>query len=390
MRVLCTFTITLTVIIVASCYGMFEDREACDGVTCSGHGECLVDADDNARCLCEDGYTADGLECRLGGADGDVDVDVDADSDGDGDGDMESVAWSWQQDQLGEDQTGFVERDDGILFTEGNAELLFAWSDFGANLLANPGAETGDISGWVDVDDFRVDTSERHGGAYAFGEAEGSAFEGRQHVDLSPYESLIDVGQARISFEAWCYTRDGDEGRVYFDLLSEGQSPGRGEALWREDSGNMDHDHFWGAATVTADILPGARSAGVYLVGRHLTGDASSVWFDDMSIRLSTEAYAPEGSFVFEHVTTHTIDWGELTWVSTAPVGTAVEVRARTSATELHDWREWSTLPGPGDISSLPGVEDGDGGIQIMFVLSGIGMDTPTVESFSIEGSRRR
>lgn len=40
-----------------------ECSPSCDGVTCSGHGECDV-LDEVATCLCYDGYESDGLACK--------------------------------------------------------------------------------------------------------------------------------------------------------------------------------------------------------------------------------------------------------------------------------------------------------------------------------------
>jgi len=72
---------------------MFEERTPCRGVDCSGHGTCLDD-DENAVCVCESGYEADGLECVLAAADGDADSDGDndVDIDGDVDGDLDDDA----------------------------------------------------------------------------------------------------------------------------------------------------------------------------------------------------------------------------------------------------------------------------------------------------------
>ncbi|MBR6244075.1 hypothetical protein IKR20_00715, partial [bacterium] len=39
--------------------------DLCDDVTCSGHGECQEDGEDE-WCTCDEGYIADGLDCILG------------------------------------------------------------------------------------------------------------------------------------------------------------------------------------------------------------------------------------------------------------------------------------------------------------------------------------
>ena len=108
-----------------------------------------------------------------------------------------------------------------------------------------------------------------------------------------------------------------------------------------------------------------------------------------MSITVSTSSYPAERTFTFRSFTHQRIDWGELSYVAETPDDTSVEARVRTAATEMHTWHEWSVLSEPGDISSLPGVVDGDGGIQVMFVLRSDGVRTPTVESFTVTGSMR-
>ncbi|MFH2005463.1 MAG: hypothetical protein ABI333_02640 [bacterium] len=40
-----------------------EDTDPCDGVACSGHGTCAPNAADQPECTCEDGYHAEGLDC---------------------------------------------------------------------------------------------------------------------------------------------------------------------------------------------------------------------------------------------------------------------------------------------------------------------------------------
>ena len=60
----------------------------CEGVTCSGHGRCFSDGDE-AVCICDEGYRAEGLECLSTTPDGDADVDADADVDGDTDADID-------------------------------------------------------------------------------------------------------------------------------------------------------------------------------------------------------------------------------------------------------------------------------------------------------------
>jgi hypothetical protein len=52
----------LPTLFIAACGEDGNEQDPCDGVTCSGHGTCVVDGD-SASCDCNDGYHADGLRC---------------------------------------------------------------------------------------------------------------------------------------------------------------------------------------------------------------------------------------------------------------------------------------------------------------------------------------
>lgn len=95
MGIVRTVAILITSFMVLVCVGNFDDRDPCDGVTCSGNGTCW-DNGETAQCHCVEGFEAVGLECHPVSTDGDADSDVDgdgdtdADSDGDSDGDTDA------------------------------------------------------------------------------------------------------------------------------------------------------------------------------------------------------------------------------------------------------------------------------------------------------------
>ncbi len=64
--------------------------DPCEGVDCSGHGECVVVSPDTIRCVCDPGYDAVGLSCEPAAPDGDGDSDIDVDSDIDSDADSDA------------------------------------------------------------------------------------------------------------------------------------------------------------------------------------------------------------------------------------------------------------------------------------------------------------
>ena len=58
------FSLVLFSFILITACADVEGENPCDGVTCSGHGACQEVAG-NPRCICQQGYYADGLECLL-------------------------------------------------------------------------------------------------------------------------------------------------------------------------------------------------------------------------------------------------------------------------------------------------------------------------------------
>ena len=68
MRAIRLFLLPTFVLLVASCSGSVDEQnppdKLCEGVSCSGHGQCVVDDDSQlASCQCDAGYSSDGLSC---------------------------------------------------------------------------------------------------------------------------------------------------------------------------------------------------------------------------------------------------------------------------------------------------------------------------------------
>lgn len=85
--------VTIAALVTLSACKDDEGTDPCEGETCSGYGECIVEeATDTPYCDCEDGFHAWGLTCVEVEADGDADSDTDDDAEDDVDGDFDDEA----------------------------------------------------------------------------------------------------------------------------------------------------------------------------------------------------------------------------------------------------------------------------------------------------------
>ena len=166
------------------------------------------------------------------------------------------------------------------------------------NLLVNPGAETGDLTGWVDSSAEKCWMLGYEGsikgwshpaaksGKYYFMTGWPSESNSNrylyQDVNISSY-----VG-AKLTFEGYLggYGHD-DKGGIKLDILDQ-----TGNVL---DSKSTEmYAVSWGDwskhVEVSADVPSGAYTARVYLIGALHEGDEADAYFDDLSLTASGEA----------------------------------------------------------------------------------------------------
>jgi hypothetical protein len=370
-------------------------RQACMGVSCPAtetcvRGRCVpASIDDPERCAgsaCSEEALWPGVGTADAGPDTSPPVDATPVTDAPADqADAGPVVGSWKVGSMSESAEGFVLKTEGVTFAGGKAELARAWTP-GPNLLVNPGAETGNTTGWVDVEHLTIDSGRKRSGSYSFGHYDGVGdIEGRQHVSLSAYAPFIAVGRAKVAFGAWVQKAAGDSAHVIFELLDAATQPG-GTPLWRRDPGGPPAEDQW--TSFPADVLSpaSAAKAGVYLSGHYNTGSTCNAWFDDLVIQVATDRYAASGIALFQKIAPQGVAWGKLDYEASTPAGTSVTVSVRTAKTGAGDWRRWSVATGGQDIGDLAGVADGDRGIQVKIELASDGMQTPTVSWFSVDG----
>lgn len=124
------------------------------------------------------------------------------------------------------------------------------WGSYGNNLLANPGAETGNFSGWiVAYGDPRISSEQVHSGRYSFGGAwtgaesamaGGKNSELYQNIDLSKYAAGIDSGGVSVLVGGWYQATELAEIIVeYRDninavIAKDGKRVQTGDRIWRK------------------------------------------------------------------------------------------------------------------------------------------------------------
>jgi hypothetical protein len=99
---------------------------------------------------------------------------------------------------------------------------LAQWSE---NLLANPGAETGDTSGWKVERNFEV-LSEYYTGKYTYPHSGFSFFYStgsriEQELDISEYASVIDAGNTALKMGIWANTQYGNMCRLTVKFFND-------------------------------------------------------------------------------------------------------------------------------------------------------------------------
>lgn len=155
--------------------------------------------------------------------------------------------------------------------------------------LVNPGAETGDTTGWTQSTGggFNV-IGEAHTGTYGFvGSTSSATAEWYQDVPVPAYvENDIDNGLIRIDARTWInsWTGDNDYGRFYVEARNEA-----GDVLAVDDTGNKEPD-VWTQIGVVLLLPPLTRTIRFRAYSKRLTGTQNSVYWDDFTGTLESIA----------------------------------------------------------------------------------------------------
>ncbi len=281
----------------------------------------------------------------------------------------------WFKNSFSHLDTQLITKDTGVSLSSKGAKLELSWGQYGANLLQNPGFETGAITGWTDkgTTPATVSGAQIHGGSHAVGGTTGG-HELYQDVDISSLAPFVDRARARIDTGIWLssVSAAGDSGRFVASFHFESSS-----SLDSYDTGLVK------PATWTQYQNERIVTKGIRRVRAWHQCSGASCYADDAVVRLKLQRYPTTGSVVYGRTFQEAVTWGVLSWSGILPPGTSIACSVRTSANGLGGWGAWSRVAtNTDDISSLPGVTDGHKAIEIKFELGSTGVNSPTITSF--------
>ena len=156
--------------------------------------------------------------------------------------------------------------------------------------LVNPGAETGDMTGWTaQVAGFRAVTARVHTGTYSFEGGVNSANPISYQDVALPSEVLTDVDADLLRVEAGAWQNDwsGDGDYCWFEVECR---DGSGTVLATEASspvGNANETYVH--RTLNLRVPAGTRTVRYYIKGHRISGSGLSAHLDDLTLELQEE-----------------------------------------------------------------------------------------------------
>jgi hypothetical protein len=155
--------------------------------------------------------------------------------------------------------------------------------------LTNPGAETGDTTGWTaDAGSLAAQTTQGgvnpRSGSYFFTAYQSAAME--VHQDIALDASLladVDANLLRLTFSAWQagYSADADTGRLRVKFYDEGST-----LLAIADTATYDGGASWVQKTIETFVPPGTRTIRLVMIATRVSGTYCDAYFDDLEAHL--------------------------------------------------------------------------------------------------------
>ncbi len=160
------------------------------------------------------------------------------------------------------------------------------------NLLVNPGAETGDLQGWVDPD-------EAWGAAAEIAPHAGSKFfwpsrkqleytEMYQDIDVREEAAAIDAGRLYLHLSGWLANWD-QYPHDQATLAVQAQDQNGAQLLYLSRS---HRNPLWARYQLDSLIPAGTRTLRVELIARRFVGADNDAYFDDLSLEVDSQAPA--------------------------------------------------------------------------------------------------
>jgi hypothetical protein len=171
-----------------------------------------------------------------------------------------------------------------------------------AELLVNPGAESGSLAGWSDAlgngfDIWISGTPPVFAGAFCFwGGTNGAAGprtnELRQDVNVSSYASGIDTGTMLSSFSGRARSSANAAARVVVEFRNAAST-----VLATYDSGPVAPPGSWLVVLDSRSVPVGTRSVRVRLIGTRTAGSSTDAYFDALSYVVESPVGAPHATW---------------------------------------------------------------------------------------------
>ncbi len=232
------------------------------------------------------------------------------------------------------------------------------WGSYSSELLANPGAEAGDTTGWTaqgsNTGNFvaGVDSPRGyagpHSGSYCFFWNRPSASDdwAYQEVDLSAYLAKIQAGEAQIRAGGWLICSEyhvpvWDIVRLKIVLYDQGHT----KISTIYDTGELNIQN-WAEYLVEDYTLPtNAKYVRVYFQTYEPGWDAGNA--DDLTVKIRVKEYYPSGTIASQVFDTEVSGarWDALFWDETLQASTNITFEVRASDASFAKDTPPETLP---------------------------------------------
>ena len=306
-------------------------------------------------------------------------------------------------------QTTKLDFDGGTLnqvetFDPGDVKLAqVGWGSYSSELLVNPGAETGDTTGWTaegsNTGNFTAGfdcpsgSAGPHSGSYCFYWNRPSASDdwAYQEVDLSAYLGKIQAGEAQIRAEGWLVCSEyhvpvWDIARLKVVLYDSGHA----EISTIYDTGELNIQNWTEYLVEDYDLPTNTEYVRLYFQTYEPNWDAGNA--DDLTFKIRVTEYYPSGTLESSaYDCGYKTNFNDISFTINEPTGTDVKFQIRTAATEANlATATWYGPTGTGDYYQTSGdsinpIHNGDRWVQYKAFFSTTDVSaTPTLSDISI------